>query len=81
MTQAAPQTTGYDEASRAIAAGQAEAHALWVLLSDEHERDGHWLKPMPWEGPGEYQRVSYVDGRNGFVRMNGWKSLPVRKTA
>ena len=37
-------------------------HPLWVLLADEHERDGYALKPAPWEGPGEYQRVTYEGG-------------------
>lgn len=60
---------GFDEAAAAIRAGKAEPHSLWILLSDEHERDGYGLKPMPWEGAGEYQRVSYSDGRDGFVRI------------
>jgi hypothetical protein len=69
-------TTPYDEAATAIAKGEAEGHALWVLLSDEHQRDGYWLKPMPWEGPGQYQHVSFNDGRAGFIRVPGCKSLP-----
>ena len=73
---AATTKTAYEEAARAIAEGRAEGHALWVLLSDEHERDGYWLKPMPWEGPGEYQSVRYHDGRAGFVKTHGWRSLP-----
>lgn len=68
---------GFDEAAAAIRAGKATPGALWVLLSDEHERDSFWLKPMPWEGPGEYQRVGYDDGRNGFVRLpSGIYGLP-----
>lgn len=70
---------GYDEAKAAIAAGRAQAHALWVLLRDEHDRDGYALQPMPWEGSGEYQRVSYDDGRNGFVRLPDHKHLPIHK--
>jgi len=69
-------TAAYHQAAKAIAAGEAEAYALWVLLSDEHQRDGYGLKPMPWEGPGEYQHVKYGDGRDGFVRIPGCKSLP-----
>lgn len=72
---------GYDDAASAIKAGEAEAHALWVLLSDEHERDAYALKPAPWEGPGEYQRVTYADGRDVFVRVPGWRSLPVKPTS
>lgn len=69
---------GYEEAVRAIAAGHAKGKALWVLLSDERERDGHALRPSPWEGSGEYQRVSFDDGRDGFVRVpTGRRSLPV----
>lgn len=70
-----PGRAGFDEATKAITAGQAEAHELWVLLSAETDRDGYWLKPMPWEGSGEYQRVSYRDGRNGFVRLPTCESL------
>ncbi len=60
---------GHAEALREIQAGRAEAFALWVLLSQESERDGYALKPMPWEGPGEYQHVKFNDGREGFVRV------------
>lgn len=60
---------GYDAAKAAIAAGTAEARALWVLLTEEDEREGYWLKPMPWEGSGEYQAVHYNDGRAGFVKI------------
>ena len=51
----------FDEALNEVRAGRAKAHSLWILLSDERERDGYALKPETWEGPGEYQRVS----RNG----------------
>lgn len=53
---------GYDEACKAIAEGTAVPHALWILVSDEHQRDAYCLKPSPWEGPGEYQRVTFGDG-------------------
>lgn len=69
--QRTPGRVGFDEAVEAIVAGQAEAGALWLLLSSEGDRDGYWLRPMPWEGSGEYQRVSYKDGRNGLVRVPG----------
>lgn len=72
--------TGFEQAAKAIAEGQAQAHALWVLLSDPSQRDGYWLKPLVWEGPGEYQRVSFTDGRNGFVRVRDGRSLPISKT-
>ena len=66
---------GFNEARKAIFSGRAQAHELWVLLSDERQRDGYALKPSPWEGPGEYQRVTFDDGRNVLVRV-GEKSLP-----
>lgn len=75
VVTAAP-TAGYDEAAAAIRTGQATAGSLWVLLTDEHERDAYWLKPLVWEGPGEYQRVSYTDGRDGFVRLPNYRPLP-----
>lgn len=72
--------SGYKEAARAISAGRASAAALWVILSEESQRAGCMLKPMPWEGPGEYQRVTYADGRDGFVRLSDdGTSLPVRR--
>lgn len=64
-------TSPYDEARNAISAGTAVARALWVLLSAESDRDGFALKPMPWEGPGEYQHVIFGNGRNGFVKVSG----------
>lgn len=60
---------GFNEAKAAIAAGNAKAHALWVLISNEHDREGYALKPSPWEGSGEYQRVHYSDGRDVLVRI------------
>lgn len=60
---------GFKEARREILAGRCMAQHLWVILSDEHERDRFALKPMPWEGPGQYQHVHYLDGRDGFVRV------------
>lgn len=72
-----PTPTAYDEAVAAIAAGTAKGHALWVLLTTEGEREGYALKPMPWEGSGQYQHVTFDDGRSGFVRIPGdRKSLP-----
>ena len=68
---------GYKQAVDAIAARTATAHALFVLLSSEHDRDGYWLKPSPWEGPGEYQRVTFEDGRSVFVRLPDHRSLPI----
>lgn len=71
--------TGYATALEAIHGGRAEAFALWALISDEHQRDGYALRPIPWEGPGEYQHVRYADGRDGFVRLNeSGVSLPTR---
>lgn len=61
--------TGFDVAVAAVVAGTAKAHSLWVILSKESERNGYALKPMPWEGSGEYQHVSFDDGRDGFVRI------------
>lgn len=60
---------GFDEAVAAVAAGTAQAHALWMLLSSEADRDGFALKPSPWEGAGEYQRVAFADGRDVLVRI------------
>lgn len=60
---------GFDEAVAAVIAGTAKAHALWVILSKESDRDGYALKPAPWEGSGEYQRVAFNDGRDVFVRI------------
>lgn len=69
--------TAYDEANKAIAAGRAQARALWVLLTDEQDRDRFALKPMPWEGAGEYQHVEFNDGRSGFIRIPaGCRALP-----
>ncbi len=50
-----------------MAADVAERHQLWILISDASERDGYWLKPDPWTGPGEYQRCTLNDGR-GVLR-------------
>lgn len=66
----------HTEAMVAIRAGTAKAKALWVLLSDEHERDGYALRPLRWEGPGEYQHVEFDDGRNGLVKLPFGVSLP-----
>jgi hypothetical protein len=73
----APPKTAFEAAWLAVHAGIAEARALWILIDDEHERDGFWLAPMPWEGPGNYQAVYYRDGRAGLVRVPGdGQSLP-----
>ncbi|WP_320196262.1 hypothetical protein RMR10_004450 [Agrobacterium rosae] len=69
-----------EETREAIARGDAQAHALWVLLSNETDRDGFWLKPLEWEGSGEYQRVSFRDGRNGFVKT-GEQGFKIAKPA
>lgn len=60
--------TLYEEARQHVERGTARAHALWLLLSDEHERDAYKLKPLRWEGPGEYQHVVFHDGRDGLVK-------------
>ena len=82
MTTAAKHTAGrvgFDNAKASIATGDAKAHPLWVVLANEHQRDGYALKPMPWEGAGEYQRVSFDDGRDLFVRIPyGEDTLPTR---
>lgn len=72
---------GFDEARAAIHAGTAMAHALWCLISDEHDRDGYALKPSPWEGSGEYQRVHYSDGRDVLVRIPDDRSLPTNEVS
>lgn len=70
----------YDEVVAELARGEAQAHELWVLLHDERDRDGFWLRPMPWEGPGEYQHVTRADGRNGFVMIpDGFPSFRAEK--
>ncbi|MBX5143333.1 hypothetical protein HJB79_32055 [Rhizobium lentis] len=68
----------FKNALKEIHAGRAEAHALWVSLNDEHQRDRFAFKASPWEGPGEYQSVSFKDGRNVFIKI-GDRHLPVRK--
>ena len=45
-------------------------HTLWVLLQSKQDRDGYALKPDPWEGPGEYQQVTYSDGRDVLVKVS-----------
>ena len=60
---------GYDEAVREIAAGRAKPRNLWVLLSAESQRDGYALKPAPWEGPGEYQFVEFMNNSWRLVRL------------
>ena len=62
------ENTIQDETRLAIANGEAQAHALWVIISSEEQRDGFYLRPLQWEGPGTYQHVSFRDGRDGFVK-------------
>ena len=66
----------YEMAARAIRAGQAKPHHLWMLLSRESDRNGYALKPVQWEGPGEYQRVVFDDGRDVLVRLPRYAHLP-----
>lgn len=68
-TQHTKTQVGFDEAVVAVVAGTAKAQSLWTLLSKESDRDGYGLKPSPWEGAGEYQRVVFDDGRDVFVRI------------
>lgn len=65
----------FSGAQDAIKAGQASAHALWMLLSDEKERDEFGLKPAVWDGAGEYQRVVYSNGADVLVRVPFGESL------
>lgn len=58
-----------EQTHKAIARGDAQAHALWVILTNENDRDGYALKPLQWDGIGEYQHISFRDGRDGFVRV------------
>lgn len=75
-------TTCYEEARAAIEAGKARAHALWMLLMREDQRDGFALKPMRWEGPGEYQRVEFIDsGDSVLVKLPYGVSLPMPRPA
>jgi len=69
-------STQFDFAVTEIRAGRAQAHALWTLLSSESERDGFALKPAAWEGQGEYQRVTFQDGRDCLVHIPFGKTLP-----
>lgn len=72
---------GYEEAKAAIADGTGQARALWLLLGSESDREGYALKPLTWEGPGEYQCVSFSDGRDGLVRVIiDYRPLPIVKS-
>lgn len=53
----------YYEALQAVRDGNAVPHALWISVANEGDRDGCFLKPGPWEGSGQYQRVDFLDGR------------------
>ncbi|GKS83032.1 hypothetical protein AVMA1855_02790 [Acidovorax sp. SUPP1855] len=59
----------WDAIAAGIAAGIAESHPFWCILTDEHERDDFLLRPLRWEGRGEYQRVRFADGRDVLVRL------------
>jgi hypothetical protein len=76
MTTKMNSRIGYDAASEAILEGRARPHALWLLLGDESDRNGYGLKPCPWEGAGEYQCVSFADGRSLLVRLPDHRHLP-----
>jgi hypothetical protein len=67
---------GFNQAKAAILAGTAEKRALWVLLQCESERDGYALRPRPWEGAGQYQAVTFGDGRCVFVLIPSGHRLP-----
>lgn len=71
--------TGYEEARTAIRRGHAIGHALWLGVATKEQRDDFHLRPDPWEGPGEYQRVTFNDGRDVLVRLPCGMSLPVPK--
>lgn len=77
MSETQTAAVGFNDAVKAILAGEAKARELWIVLFGEHDRDRYALRPMPWEGAGEYQCVEYTDGRAGFVRVpdNGPFSL------
>lgn len=66
-----PMGIGFKKASLAIAKGTATAHPLWAVLHNEEQREGYLIRPSPWEGPGDYQHVSFSDGRKVFVRIWG----------
>lgn len=46
-----------------LAARTAYFGTLWCLLSFPDQRDGYMLKPVEWQGPGEYQLVEFKDNR------------------
>ncbi len=65
----------YEIAKKEITAGKLQPHALWILISDESERDGYALKPAAWEGPGEYQRVAAGDDLGFLVKLPAGANL------
>lgn len=48
---------------------------LWIIMGDPHDRDGYALKPIAWEGGGQYRRVRLANGRDGLLK-DGGKHLP-----
>jgi hypothetical protein len=56
-------------AIEAIRSGAAHGHQAFALLANEHERDAFMIRPLAWDGPGEYQYIHWADGRHFFVRM------------
>ncbi len=75
--------TTTEQVRQDIKDGIAHAHSLWMFIKDPDERGGFDLRPSPWEGPGEYQYVHYLDGRdspNVYVKVTGHttgESFPV----
>ena len=45
----------YDQAMNEVNNGRGEARALWILVLNETERDHFALRPLTWEGSGEYR--------------------------
>jgi hypothetical protein len=42
----------------------------WFALRAESDRDGYNLKPLLWEGPGEYQRYAIWDETGVLVKVD-----------
>jgi len=66
---------GFKEAKLAIEAGEAHAHALWEILKEPTDRDAYMIRPLPWEGPGEYQYVHFHDGTHRYIKVNGFMGI------